>query len=157
LFSQLPFDTETSSSIWGCKTISILRFHHSTSLSVIIPADTATAMESKASRSVIEVDPFMRLRAPRHVTHVEPERALVLAWWGAFVLVPTPENRTRLFVRSKVSDPKVPVWGAALSFAIFELPHFIMERQMLRGIKARAESQFEPAPAAPPGSALADR
>jgi hypothetical protein len=91
------------------------------------------------------------------ITHVEPERALVLSWWGAFVLVPTSENRTRLFVRSKVSDPKVPVWGAALSFATFELPHFIMERQMLRGIKARAESQFEPAPATPSGSALADR
>jgi hypothetical protein len=88
------------------------------------------------------------------ISHVEPERALVLSWWGAFVLAPAPDNRTRLFVRSKVSAPTVPVWAAALNFATFELPHFIMERQMLRGIKARAEAHFEP-PLAPPGMAVA--
>lgn len=89
------------------------------------------------------------------ISHLESERALVLRWWGAFVLEPTPDGHTRLFVRSKISDPKVPVWGAALSFATFELPHFIMERQMLRGIKARAERPFEPAPVVPEGTAVA--
>jgi hypothetical protein len=73
------------------------------------------------------------------VTRVEPNRALVLHWWGAFVLAPMPGEKTRLFVRSSISDPKVSVWAAALSFATFELPHFIMERRMLMGIKARAE------------------
>ena len=91
------------------------------------------------------------------ITHLEPERALVLSWWGAFVLVPAPENRTRLFVRSKVSAAKVPVWAAALNFATFEMPHFIMQRQMLRGIKARAERKSEPAPVTPRGTAIADR
>jgi hypothetical protein len=89
------------------------------------------------------------------ISHIEPERALVLSSWGAFVLAPMPENRARLFVRSTVSGPKVAVWAAAVSFAAFELPHFIMDRQMLRGIKARAETHLEPAPAVAPGTAIA--
>jgi hypothetical protein len=90
------------------------------------------------------------------ISHIEPERALVLSWWGAFVLAALPENRTRLFVRSTVSGPKVAVWAAAVSFATFELPHFIMERQMLRGIKTRAETPLEPAPAVAPRTAVVD-
>lgn len=73
------------------------------------------------------------------VTLVEPNRALVLRWWGAFVLEPQPDGRTRLLVRSKTSDPKSPVWGAALGFVTFELPHFVMERKMLLEIRKRAE------------------
>jgi len=34
-----------------------------------------------------------------------------------------------------------PVWAAAVSFTAFELPHFIMERRMLLGIKERAEAR----------------
>jgi hypothetical protein len=89
------------------------------------------------------------------ISHLEPERALVLTGWGAFVLAPMPDNRTRLFVRSKVSGPNVPVWAAALSFATFELPHFVMERQMLRGIKALAQGHIEPGAPPPPGTAIA--
>lgn len=73
------------------------------------------------------------------VTEVVPERALVLKGWGTFALLPTPDGKTRLIARSKFSDPKVPVWGAALTFAILELPHFVMERKMLLRIKERAE------------------
>jgi hypothetical protein len=72
------------------------------------------------------------------VSNVEPGRHLVLDGWGAFVLVPATSDTTRLLVRSKTSDPKVPVWGAALSFATFELPHFIMQKRMLIGIQQRA-------------------
>ena len=73
------------------------------------------------------------------VTMAEPNRALVLETWGAFVLVPQPEGRTRLLVRSTISHDRIPVWAAALNFTVFELPHFIMQRRMLLGIKARAE------------------
>jgi hypothetical protein len=31
------------------------------------------------------------------------------------------------------------VWGAGLTFALFELPHFIMERKMMLTIKRCAE------------------
>lgn len=74
-----------------------------------------------------------------YVTEVQPNRALVLHYWGAFVLLPEGPHRTRFIVRSTMSDPEIPTWGAALAFTLFELPHFIMERRMLLGIKERAE------------------
>jgi hypothetical protein len=74
-----------------------------------------------------------------YVTEIQPGRALVLHQWGAFVLQPDGRGGTRLLVRSTISDPRMPVWAAAMSFAAFELPHFIMERRMLLGIKERAE------------------
>lgn len=74
-----------------------------------------------------------------HVTMFEPDQALVLEPWGAFVLIPQDDGTTRLHIRSTVSDRHIPVWAAALSFAAFEVPHFIMERRMLIGIRERAE------------------
>ena len=74
------------------------------------------------------------------VVEVQPCRALVLEGWGSFVVVPEGPDRARLLVRSRMGAPDAPVAGAALSFVAFELPHFIMERGMLRGIKRRAES-----------------
>lgn len=73
------------------------------------------------------------------VAEVQPGRALVLQHWGAFVLVEDGRGGTRLLVRSSISTPDIPVWAAAVSFTTFELPHFIMERRMLLGIKERAE------------------
>jgi len=89
------------------------------------------------------------------VTHIESERVMVLRWWGTFVLAPLSGDKTRMLVRSKVSDPKIPVWGAAISFATFELPHFIMERRMLIGIKQRVEHQPPESPALTPEQKLA--
>lgn len=74
------------------------------------------------------------------VGEVRPCRALVLDTWGTFAVVPDGPHRSRLLVRSRIGGPDAPVAGAALSFLAFELPHFIMERGMLRGIKRRAES-----------------
>lgn len=74
------------------------------------------------------------------VTEVVPCRALVLDTWGSFVIVPDGQDRSRLVVRSRMGGPDAPAAGAAASFLAFEIPHFIMERGMLRGIKARAES-----------------
>jgi hypothetical protein len=69
----------------------------------------------------------------------EPDRALVLKHWGAFVLVPQPDGHTRLLIRSTISHERIPAWAAALNFTLFELPHFIMQRRMLLGIKTLAE------------------
>jgi hypothetical protein len=68
-----------------------------------------------------------------------PERALVLRNWGAFVLQPLPGNRTRFLIRSTISNERIPAWLAAINFTAFELPHFVMQRRMMLGIKARAE------------------
>lgn len=82
-----------------------------------------------------------------YIAEVQPNRALVLHYWGAFVLLDDGRGGTRLLVRSTISQPRIPVWAAAVSFTAFELPHFIMERRMLLGIKERAERE-RPIPAA---------
>jgi uncharacterized protein YndB with AHSA1/START domain len=74
------------------------------------------------------------------VTEVQPNRAMVLQNWGAFVLEPTADGRTRFIIRTKVGDTTVRPWMAALDMMAFELPHFIMERKMMLRIKALAES-----------------
>ena len=73
------------------------------------------------------------------VSRVEPGRVMVLDRWGAFVLEPIGPDRTRFIVRSSIGGPDTPAWGAGLTLALFELPHFIMERKMMLTIKAHAE------------------
>ena len=73
------------------------------------------------------------------ITYFDAPRAMVLENWGAFVLQPAPDGRTRLLIRTRMGGPDAPVWGAGLTFAAFELPHFIMQRRMMLGIKERAE------------------
>ena len=73
------------------------------------------------------------------VIGLEPERALLLEDWGAFVLVPFEGGRTRFIIRSRMSHPQIPVWTSALEFMTFELPHFIMQRRMMLTIKELAE------------------
>lgn len=69
------------------------------------------------------------------VSVFEPGRAVGLAGWGTFVLVPVGASRTRLIARGGV-----PRGVAAASYAaLMEIPHFLMERRMLLGIKKRAE------------------
>jgi hypothetical protein len=79
---------------------------------------------------------------PTQVAAIEPGRAIVLKGWGAFVLQPIDDNTTRLIIRSQ-GDYEPNLGNAVLNFllwrVVFEPAHFIMERKMLLGIKARAE------------------
>jgi hypothetical protein len=75
------------------------------------------------------------------VVSIEPGHAMVLENWGAFVLLPTDDGRTRFVIRSTISNPEIPVWASALEFMTFELPHFIMERRMMLTIKSLAEQR----------------
>jgi hypothetical protein len=65
----------------------------------------------------------------------EPGRAIVLEGWGAFVVEPIDEKSTRVILRSRVP----PGWAALYYLLTIEIPHFIMERRMLKGIKERVE------------------
>ena len=65
----------------------------------------------------------------------EPGRALVLDGWGSFVLEPIDDRTTRLISRSRVPGGRV----AATYALLLEIPHFVMQRKMLLGIKERAE------------------
>ena len=79
---------------------------------------------------------------PVEVHDIERGRAIVLKGWGAFVLQPIDEKTTRLIIRSQGDynpDLKNPIFNFFLWRVIFEPAHFIMERKMLLGIKARAE------------------
>ncbi|MGE3268655.1 MAG: hypothetical protein AB7P40_07910 [Chloroflexota bacterium] len=68
----------------------------------------------------------------------EPGQALVLDGWGSFVLEPVDEQTTRLITRTRV-----PGGWTALSYAmLLEIPHFVMQRKMLLGIKQRAERSY---------------
>jgi hypothetical protein len=66
---------------------------------------------------------------------VDPPRALVIENWGAYVIEPVDATSCRLLARSRAERDAT---GAAYVLGI-ELPHAIMERKMLLGIKARAE------------------
>jgi hypothetical protein len=68
------------------------------------------------------------------VSTFERGRAIVLEGWGAFVVEAVDERTTRVILRTRV--PR----GAMLYYLLgVEIPHFIMERRMLKGIKERAE------------------
>jgi hypothetical protein len=73
------------------------------------------------------------------VNDLQVNRAMVLDYWGAFVLEPTGDGKTRFIVRTTVGHEQIPAWAAALDMMAFELPHFIMERKMMLQIKALAE------------------
>ena len=79
---------------------------------------------------------------PVEVAAIEPKRAIVLKPWGAFVLQPIDEKTTRMIIRSQ-GDYERDLNNAVLNFVLwrvfYEPAHFIMERKMLLGIKARAE------------------
>lgn len=69
------------------------------------------------------------------VARLEPPHLMVLRNWGAFILEPLTGDRTRFIVRTRGRR----TWKDILGNVAWELPHFIMERRMLLGIKERAE------------------
>jgi hypothetical protein len=69
------------------------------------------------------------------VTLFEEGRALGIQGWGNVVVEPIDETHCRLIVR----EPRPAGPGGMAYLALLELPHFIMERKMLLGIKERAE------------------
>jgi hypothetical protein len=81
---------------------------------------------------LVMLAPVMGLK----VAHFEPNRALVLEGWGSFTLEPIDEQRTRLISRSQLPHGWM-AWSYAL---LLEIPHFVMQRKMLLGIKERAEA-----------------
>ena len=75
------------------------------------------------------------------IVALQPQRAMVLDKWGAFIVRPLDSATTRLHIRQR--NPGAPTMAgnflAPLGLLFFEPAHFIMQRAMLRGIKRRAE------------------
>jgi hypothetical protein len=72
------------------------------------------------------------------VARFEPEHVLALEGWGAFVLKPHGSGCTRLIARGRVRRGI----GALANALLMEIPHFVMERKMLLGIRDRAERTY---------------
>jgi hypothetical protein len=82
------------------------------------------------------------------VAELVPERAIVLhlldpqagrsvlSW--TYILDPVDEGTTRLIFRFKLDVDPRPLWGLIYALLI-EIPHFVMERKMMLGIKERVE------------------
>lgn len=75
------------------------------------------------------------------VLKVVPGQAIVLEGWGAFVVLPTSDNRTRMIIRTRGEGAPTlaGIVSAPFGLLVFEPAHLIMERGMLLGIKQRAE------------------
>lgn len=72
------------------------------------------------------------------IAEIDPPRYLVIENWGAYVVDPVDEHTCRLLARShKDLSP-----GAIGYLLTMELPHAIMERKSLLGIKRRAEAAY---------------
>jgi hypothetical protein len=78
---------------------------------------------------------YLHPRTGLPVARFEPGRVLALKNWGAFVLEPLGDDRTRLIARGRTPRGPASIFNALL----MEIPHFVMERKMLLEIKRRAE------------------
>jgi len=72
------------------------------------------------------------------VVRVDPGKSFVLRGWGAFVLQDAGPGKTRLIVRTHGWD--TPTLASEIKYFFMMPLHYIMERRMLMGIKARAEA-----------------
>ncbi len=75
------------------------------------------------------------------VERLEPARLLVLGGWGSFFLQPLGAKETRFIVRGRNAPMSVP--ARILMSLFFDPLHFVMERQMMKGIRTRAEGGVE--------------
>jgi hypothetical protein len=73
------------------------------------------------------------------VAAVEPGRWIVLRGWGLFLVEPVDDSTSRLLVRTRFRDETW--WGPVVTRLAFGPVHFVMERRMLLGVKARAEGR----------------
>jgi hypothetical protein len=75
-----------------------------------------------------------------HIRRFDPNQAMVLEGWGSFVLQPLEGGKTRFIVRDATESMSLP--ARLLWQVFFEPGHFAMERQMMKGIKVRAEARL---------------
>ena len=87
----------------------------------------------------LEPDQHLVLRSTTHLPPGWAERFDAwLDWTWAFVLDQRSDGRTRFIVRSRVRAG--PAWVAALYVLLVVPADFVMARQMLRGLRFRAEA-----------------
>ena len=87
----------------------------------------------------LEPDRYLVLHSTEHLPRHWAERyGAAMDWTWAFVLEQGPGGTTRLVVRSRVRLE--PWWVRACYLGVVVPADFVMAQQMLRGLRARAES-----------------
>ena len=86
--------------------------------------------QQRALGDVVRMTPY---NGPKIVAF-EPERAMVVEGGWTFALRPLDRSRTRFILRSRSAGSQ-----ALYAALLMDIPHFIMELGMLRGLKVRAE------------------
>jgi len=100
----------------------------------------------EAGFRVVGLDPLraLLLHQPTHpdtrrpVDRNAPNLGAYFGWNWAFVLEELDAKSTRFIVRSRVDGRPRPLIRLFFTLLV-EIPHFVMERGMLKGIKERAE------------------
>lgn len=69
----------------------------------------------------------------------QPPRLLALQGWGSFILQPEPGDKTRFIIRGR--NAPMSRLSQDLMAVLFDPPHFIMEREMMLGIKRLVEGK----------------
>jgi hypothetical protein len=95
----------------------------------IFPLEASSGTGLSVAELVSERAIVLRMPDPR------TERS-ILSW--AYVLEPVGEDATRLIFRFRLDAAPRWAWGLAYPLLV-EIPHFVMERKMMLGIKERAE------------------
>lgn len=72
------------------------------------------------------------------VIEVVQGQSFVLEGWGEFLVNKIDENNSRLIVRTHYPTPQGAI--GKLGWLIFDMPHYIMEKRMMLGIKDIAET-----------------
>jgi len=119
-------------------------FYSYTFLENLVGADIHNTNEIRPEWQELKVGDTIKLGRDEgviklEVLAVEPGRALVLPYWGAFVLEPAPDGRScRFLIRSRAEGK--PIVRFALS-CVLDPIHFLMQRRMMLGIKELAEAK----------------
>jgi len=111
----------------GYKTV-VLNQSEQANVNMVIGREVPTTMNKKAKYSF-------------PVAYVKEENFFVLKGWGTFLIQKLDETKTRLIIRThglseKLSQNKIVNY-------FFEPLHFIMERRMFLGIKAKAQDNAD--------------
>jgi azurin len=70
-----------------------------------------------------------------------PQHELVIEQ-GTFFLKSISDEQTRLIFRTMRGDHRIPVWRAAVSLFVSELPEFVTQRRMMLTVKSLAEQRW---------------
>jgi len=97
----------------------------------------AVAVAAPCERVCAQLARVGRDRAGFH--GYEHEHAFGAASRGALVAEPAGEETSRLIARTRI-----PSGLPSLAYAAVEVPHFLVQRRLLLGIKARAEAGAKP-------------